>query len=244
MPFDRRGLLERVKKNSHGTKTGKDNRGISALIFASYIAVEGVIGAGKTTLAGALAKRFQLQLITEEVEHNPFLADFYADPARYAFQVQMFFLVSRFNQLQKLSFIDLFSTGTVCDYMFEKDGIFARMNLDDREYSLYQKIAPQLGSDLVKPELVIYLAAENKVLMERIKRRGRHFERNIDPDYIARLNEEYNRFFLHYDASPLLVVDANFFNFVDNPKHFQHLVEHIEEPFVGRKYLLPEKIGK
>ncbi|MCP4632982.1 MAG: deoxynucleoside kinase [candidate division Zixibacteria bacterium] len=212
--------------------------------FASYIAVEGVIGAGKTTLATALARKFQMQLVTEEVETNPFLTDFYKDPARYSFQVQIFFLVSRFNQLQRLSFIELFNKGTVCDYMFEKDGIFARMNLDDREYSLYQKIAPQLGKDLAKPDLVIYLSADNKVLLERIRRRGRYFERNIDPDYIARLNEEYNNFFLHYDKGPLLMVDANYYNFADNSAHLQLMLDAISEPFTGRKYLIPDNIKK
>ncbi|MBD3233928.1 MAG: AAA family ATPase [candidate division Zixibacteria bacterium] len=205
---------------------------------ASYIAIEGVIGAGKTTLATALAKRFRMQLVLEEVETNPFLEDFYVDPRRYAFQVQIFFLTSRFQQLQKLSYIDIFHQGAVCDYMFEKDGIFARLNLDDREYSLYQKIAPSLGENLPRPDLVIYLAADNEVLLERIKRRGRHFERNIDKDYIAQLNDEYNRFFLHYDASPLLIVDSNSFNFINNSTHFETLVENVTEPFNGRRYLL------
>ena len=208
------------------------------MISTSYIAIEGVIGVGKTTLATALAKRFQMQLIIEEVETNPFLEDFYQDPERYAFQVQMFFLVSRFRQLQKLSYIDLFHHQTVCDYMFEKDGIFARLNLDDREYALYKRIAPQLGENLAKPDLVIYLAADNEVLMGRIRRRGRHFERNIDREYIIGLNEEYNRFFLHYDSSPLLIVDSNNFNFVDNRAHFEMLIENISEPFQGRRYLI------
>jgi len=205
----------------------------------SYIAIEGVIGAGKTTLAIALSKRLKMRLILEEVETNPFLEDFYRDPKHYSFQVQMFFLVSRFQQLQDVVYRDLFSNGTVCDYMFEKNGIFARLNLDDREYALYQKIAPHLGENLVKPDLVIYLVADDEVLMERIRRRGRHFERNIDKPYISALNKEYENFFAHYNDSPLLIVDSNNFNFINNSRHFDILIDSISEPFTSRRYLLP-----
>ena len=174
-----------------------------------YIAIEGPIGAGKTALATLLASRFGGRLVVEPVDENPFLAGFYEDRRKHAFQTQVFFLLSRFQQQQGLFQQDLFSQITVADYLFAKDRIFAALNLDANELALYEQIYALLGGRTVKPDLVIYLQARHDVLLQRIRRRGREFERRLEPSYLDSLARAYNDFFFHYDEAPLLVVNTS-----------------------------------
>jgi len=160
-----------------------------------YIAVEGVIGVGKTTLTDMLSKTIGSSVILEEFEQNPFLEEFYDDPRRYAFQTQIFFLLSRFRQIQELRQVDLFRQKIVSDYLFEKDRIFATLNLSEKEMKLYDGIARLMEKEVPAPDLVIYLQASTKRLMENIHKRGRSYEKNMDPEYIEGLNELYNKFF-------------------------------------------------
>lgn len=174
-----------------------------------YIAIEGPIGAGKTTLASLLVERLGGRLVAEPVEENPFLAGFYEDRRKHAFQTQLFFLLSRFQQQQTLFQQDLFNQVAVSDYLFAKDRIFAALNLDANELVLYEQIYALLGGRTVKPDLVVYLQARQEVLLSRIRRRGRDFERRLDPDYLAALSQAYSDFFFHYDDAPLLVVNTS-----------------------------------
>ncbi len=205
----------------------------------SYIAVEGVIGAGKTSLATILAKRLNGRLILEKHDENPFLVDFYRDPARYAFQTQMFFLLSRYRQQLDLHQRDLFHRVAVADYIFQKDRIFAVLTLDEREYALYEKVARLLERDILKPDLVIYLQASTKRLMTNIKRRGRPYEKSISEDYIRSLVEAYNHFFFHYTATPLLIVNMEGLDFVHNKEQLEDLMAQIMMPLGGTKYYNP-----
>jgi deoxyguanosine kinase len=204
-----------------------------------YIAVEGVIGVGKTSLSKMLADRLQAQLVLEEVEENPFLKDFYRDRARYAFQTQMHFLFSRYQQQRSLRQTELFSERLVADYLFQKDRIFAGLNLSDRELALYEKLVVWLELDVVKPDVVVYLQASADTLMERIGRRGRPFEKDMDRDYIKQLNEAYNHFFFHYVDAPLLVVNTNAIDFVNNPDDFEDLLHRIVSHRQGTVYYAP-----
>jgi deoxyguanosine kinase len=206
---------------------------------ARYIAVEGVIGVGKTSLAKLLAERLDARLILEEPEANPFLEDFYKEPARYAFQTQMFFLVSRYQELREKTQPDLFHEGIVSDYLFQKDRIFANINLSDRELHLYDQVAPLLERDLVAPDLVVYLQAGPDVLLDRIRQRGRAYERLMEPKYIRSLVEAYNYFFFHFREAPLLVVNTNEMNFVHRRQDLEDLVSRIETHQEGMAYVSP-----
>jgi len=170
--------------------------------------VEGPIGVGKSSLTNILSERFAARKVMEVVEENPFLSDFYSDRAKFAFQTQMFFLLSRFKQQQKLFQQDLFAAVTVSDYLFAKDRIFAHLTLDPNELSLYERIFEELGPRVAKPDLVIYMQARLEVLLTRIKKRGREFERKFDPTYLDDLCRAYNEFFFHYQDTPLLVVNT------------------------------------
>ncbi len=205
----------------------------------NYVAVEGAIGAGKTSLAELLAQKMDARLILEETEQNPFLPDFYKDKRRYAFQIQLFFLLSRHKQQQELFAIDLFHKKVISDYFFDKDRIFASVNLDEREFHLYEKLLSILEKDIPKPDLVIYLQTSSEVLLERIKERGRSFERNMDLDYIGALNEAYNYYFFHYSKSPLLVVNTDRIDFVHNQKDLADLLALLDTPLSGTKYYVP-----
>jgi deoxyguanosine kinase len=176
---------------------------------ARYIVVEGPIGVGKTTLAGAIAERMGGRTVLEGVEENPFLPSFYQDRRKHAFQAQLFFLLSRFQQQQALFQQDLFSQVTVADYLFAKDRIFASVTLDPNELALYEKVYELVGARVVKPDLVVYLQSRLEVLLGRIKKRGREFERHFDAAYLETLSKAYNDFFFHYDDTPLLVVNAS-----------------------------------
>ncbi len=200
-----------------------------------YIAVEGMIGVGKTTLAKILAEKLEMKLMLEEVE-NPFLPKFYEDPTRYAFQTQMFFLLSRYRQQQRLIQPDLFESSIVSDYLFAKDRIFAHVNLGDEELALYERLATLLEKDIPKPDLVIYLQSNIEKLTETINQRARDNEREIDSEYLQNLNDAYNHFFFHYDETTLLVVRASDIDFL---KDTEGLISQIENPFVGTKYYVP-----
>ncbi|MBD3349597.1 MAG: AAA family ATPase [Candidatus Eisenbacteria bacterium] len=205
----------------------------------NYVAIEGVIGVGKTTLASLLAKKWNAHLKLEVVEENPFLAQFYADMRGYAFQTQLFFLLSRHKQQAELKQYDLFMERVVSDYLFAKDRIFANITLDDNELALYKRLADLLERDVPKPDIVVYLQASVDTLMERIRSRGREFERDMSSDYIETLNEAYNYFFFHYSDTPLIVVNTNDINFADNTADLEELAREIEEHEGGTAYYVP-----
>ncbi len=204
-----------------------------------YVAVEGVIGVGKTSFAQMLASRIDAELINEEVLENPFLVDFYKNRKRFAFSCQLYFLISRFQQQQGLMVRDLFAQRIVADYLFAKDSIFASVNLSDRELALYNRIAPVLLSDIPRPDLVIYLQASTPTLLKRIHNRNFSFEKSIDYDYIEVLNKAYDYYFFNYSETPLLVVKTDEIDFVNNPGHFDDLTEQINKPISGKKYYVP-----
>jgi deoxyadenosine/deoxycytidine kinase len=204
-----------------------------------YIAVEGVIGAGKSTLAKMLAEELKAELLLDDAMNNPFLVDFYKNPKRYAFSAQLYFLLTRYQQQQALMAYDLFAQRIIADYSFARDRIFASVNLSPREATLYEKIIPLLTSSIPKPDLTIYLQASTPVLQERIRKRNYTFERSIDADYIQQLNESFNYFFFHYEETPLLVVKTDDIDFVENQNDFKNLVELIKKPVSGKKYYVP-----
>ena len=207
--------------------------------YPYYIAIEGVIGAGKTSLAELLAERLNAMLILEQPDENPFLKDFYLDRKKYAFQTQLFFLISRYKQQEEFPQPDLFHGKIVADYIFAKDKIFASINLDDREYRLYEKVVELMESRIPIPDLVIYLQCSPGRLMKNIRIRNRSYEKEMPEDYITELNEAYNRFFFNYRSTPLLVVNAEKLNFVDNKEHFEDLMQTLLEPVKGIKYYNP-----
>jgi len=204
-----------------------------------YINIEGAIGVGKTGLAKILAERINARLILEETQANPFLSDFYRDRKRYAFQTQLYFLLSRHRQQQGLFATDLFHKKTVSDYLFDKDRIFASVNLDEREFYLYEKLLSILKKDVPKPDLVIYLQSSSEVLLRRIKKSGRPYEKNIDSDYVKTLNEAFNHYFFHYTHTPLLVVNTDQIDLVHDMKNLSDLLNFIGTPFSGTKYYVP-----
>ncbi len=205
-----------------------------------YIVVEGVIGVGKTSLTKLLATRTGGRLNLEVVEENPFLTQFYQDRSAYAFQTQIFFLLSRYRQQQTLFQHDLFSSTLLSDYLFAKDRIFANLNLGDDELGLYNQLAGILEQRVLKPDLVIYLQARTSVLFQRIRWRGRAFEQDMDEDYLNALNAAYSYFFHHYTDSPLLVVNTDNLDFVNVPGDFDLLFDQIGEKFNGTRYFAPD----
>ena len=192
-----------------------------------YIVVEGPIGAGKTSLARELAGVLHADPLFEQPEDNPFLARFYEDRARFALPTQLTFLFQRVDQLRSLAQLDLFRRPTVADFLFDKDPLFARLNLSDDEYALYEKIHAHLKPQVPLPDLVIYLQAPVPVLVERVQRRGTDYERPVEEAYLARVADAYTRFFYQYEGAPLLIVNSERLNFVDNPGHLALLLERV-----------------
>ncbi len=205
-----------------------------------YIVVEGVIGVGKTSLTKLLATRTSGRLNLEVVEENPFLTQFYQDRSAYAFQTQIFFLLSRYRQQQNLFQHDMFSSTLISDYLFAKDRIFANLNLSDDELVLYNQLATILEQRVLKPDLVIYLQGRTSVLLQRIRWRGRAFEQDMDEGYLNALNAAYSYFFHHYKDAPLLVVNTDNLDFVNVPGDFDLLFDQIGEKFNGTRYFAPD----
>jgi deoxyguanosine kinase len=194
-----------------------------------FIAIEGVIGAGKTSLAKILADKFHTGLLLEEFDNNPFLAKFYTDPSHYAFHTQIYFLMSRYRQQRKIAQMDLFSSRVISDYLFAKDRIFAEVNLSEEEFFLYDKIYAMLVKEIPRPDLVIYLQAPADILYKRIRQRNRAFERELEYEYVERLADAYNTFFFHYNSSPLLIINISGFDFIGNSRDVDVLVNEITQ---------------
>jgi len=210
---------------------------------SKYVVIEGVIGAGKTSLSQLLAKELNARLVLESVEDNPFLEKFYHDMKSYAFQVQMFFLLSRYRQQEELLQPDLFNRAMVSDYLFAKDRIFANLTLDENEMLLYDRLYNLFKEKVLKPDLVIYLQASTEVLLQRIRMRASPYEKDISHDYIQGLNEAYNYFFFHYSETPLLVINTTGIDFVHKPSDLQDLLKHIKEMKKGTVYYSPQNPG-
>jgi deoxyadenosine/deoxycytidine kinase len=204
-----------------------------------YIVIEGPIAVGKTSLAHRLADVFGARVVLEESEENPFLRRFYDNPEKYAFAAQIFFLLNRYRQQAELKQLELFEQSIVADYLFAKDQIFARLNLDSDEFSLYQQIYRMLDARIVRPDLVIYLEARGDVLWKRLRRRDREYERRVAPAYLERVAEAYRQFFHNYNESPLLVVQSSGIDFVENPADFADLVKEIEGVRRGVQHYVP-----
>ena len=209
------------------------------MVRKNYIAVEGPLGVGKTSLAILLAERIHGRTILEDAEDNPFLASFYKDPRRFAFQTQLFFVLRRFQRQEEINQIDLFKRVVVSDFLFDKDRIFARLNLDDREFGLYQQVFNLLKVKSAKPDLVIFLQARTDVLKERIRKRNRDYEKPVALGYLDEINQAFNEFFFHYNETPLLVINASEIDFVNVPSDLDNLILEIEKMEKGTKYYVP-----
>ncbi|HRK77908.1 MAG TPA: deoxynucleoside kinase [Thiobacillus sp.] len=194
-----------------------------------YVVVEGPIGAGKTSLARKLAERLGADILLENADDNPFLPRFYQEPKRYALPTQLHFLFDRTRQLRDLAQGDLFRAGTVSDFLIDKDMLFARLNLDDDEFELYQKVYADLAPQAPTPDLVIYLQAPIEALHERVKRRGLDFERGMDAGYLQRLANSYSEFFHRYEDAPLLIVNTSNLNFAESEADFELLLERMSK---------------
>jgi deoxyguanosine kinase len=195
----------------------------------TYVAVEGCIGVGKTTLTRLLSQALHARTVLEVVEENPFLPDFYRDQVAHAFKTQMFFLLSRFKQQEQLAQADLFQHVVVSDYMFDKDVIFAELTLNPSELALYRQVFDALSLRVRSPDVVIYLHAPMPVILERIARRGRSFERDIDRGYLESLVDGYDRFFRNYTASPVLFVDTERLNFPTHESDLDLLLSALQQ---------------
>ncbi|MDD9821367.1 MAG: deoxynucleoside kinase [Gammaproteobacteria bacterium] len=224
-----------------GNKTAADSAGktVAAAADKKYIVVEGPIGVGKTTLARRLAARMGAGLTLEQAADNPFLERFYKAPSQFALQTQLFFLFQRVRQLKKLRQGDLFSPLRVADFMLAKDPLFARLTLDEDELQLYEQVYRHLVTEVPRPDLVIYLQAPTDVLVARIRKRGVLFERSMERGYLEDLVEAYARYFLNYNASALLMVNAETLNFVDDDASIDMLLQQAENAASGRHYFNP-----
>jgi deoxyadenosine/deoxycytidine kinase len=215
------------------------NQRTDSLRHSRYIVTEGPIGVGKTSLTTLIADELNASLLLERAEDNPFLSNFYQDPARYRFQTQMFFLLNRYSQQQGITQPDLFTKITISDYLFDKDRIFAYLNLDEHELALYEQFYKILQPKIVKPDLVIFLQADTDTLLHRIKLRARPFEKEINYDYIAAVNEAYNHFFFRYSDTPLLVINTSEIDFVHRRSDLDDLLKQILSMKKGTQYYVP-----
>ncbi len=206
-----------------------------------FLAIDGVIGAGKTSLARILSEKLGSNLVLEQFEENPFLANFYKNPEAYAFQTQLFFLLSRIRQFQD-AFVqnDLFRHTVVSDYTFEKDRIFALQNLSESELSMYDSVSGILSKGLPTPDLIVYLQASVSTLLERIEERGRSMEKDIDEKYLGELLERYDHHFWHYTKAPVLIINTNKIDFVHNEKHLEMVLNAISAAPSQTTYFAPE----
>ena len=204
-----------------------------------YVAIEGSIGVGKTRLAKLISEHLGAKLVLEEFEDNPFLADFYEDPERHAFQTQLWFLLQRYQQQQDLRQIDIFQNLVITDYMFVKDRLFASLNLSEKEMSLYDTVANMMERNVIRPDLVIFLQADTEKLMLNISRRGRDYEKNISEDYIDALNQVYNEYFFRYQDTPLVIINTNNIDFVNNKNDLDEVINYIRKPAKGTKFFNP-----
>ena len=218
------------------TSSGISLRGRSV---PAYIAIEGPIGVGKTTLARRIADTFKHDLLLEEAELNPFLERFYQNRQQTALATQLFFLFQRVQKITELKQRDMFQLARVVDFVLEKDPLFARINLEPDEFALYQKVFEKMRIDAPPPDLVIYLQASPDRLLERIERRGIHAEKLIERDYLEQLNEVYSEFFLYYDAAPLLIVNANEIDLAQGDQDYELLVDYMLNIKKGRHYFNP-----
>ncbi|MCJ7802302.1 MAG: deoxynucleoside kinase [Candidatus Marinimicrobia bacterium] len=203
------------------------------------MAIEGPIGVGKTSLVKLLAEKLSARTILEQFEENPFLADFYDDPERFAFQTQLYFLLQRYQQQQELKQVDIFHNLIVTDYMFVKDRLFASLNLNEKEMTLYETVANLLERNVINPDLVIYLQADTDTLMKNIHKRKRSFEKNMSRDYIDALNQVYNEYFFRYQDTPLLIINTNNIDFVNKKKDLEEIINVIRKPITGTKFFNP-----
>jgi deoxyguanosine kinase len=208
-----------------------------------YIAIEGPIGVGKTSLARRLAETLEFELVLERAEENPFLERFYRDPVANALPTQLHFLFQRARQAQEMRQSDLFAGGRIADFLLEKDRIFARLTLPDEEYRLYEQVYQGLALDAPTPDLVVYLQAPVEALVERVQRRGIGYEQAVRPDYLRRLSEAYMHFFHRYDASPLLIVNAAVIDPVRREEDYLDLLQRIQSMEGGRQYYNPAPFG-
>ncbi len=205
----------------------------------SYIAIDGPIGVGKTSLAELLAVEFNGTTLIEEVDTNPFLPKFYENIRKYSFQTQLFFLISRFQQQKDMFQQDLFSSTIVADYLFAKDRIFAYLNLSEDELGLYEQVYRLLDTRIPRPDLVLYLQASTDTLLERIKKRNKSFEKSIGEDYLEQLVEAYNRYFFYYSDTPLLIINTTDIDFVNDPADLTNLVREIRSMKGGSQHYIP-----
>jgi len=204
-----------------------------------FVVVEGAIGVGKTTVVEALSRELNARIVLEEVEENPFLPRFYKDQRQYAFQTQLYFLLSRYRQQQELLQQDLFKRSTVADYLFAKDRLFAYLTLDEDELKLYERLHGMLNERVMKPDLVVYLQASVDVLMDRIRGRGRQYERAISREYMEEVVRAYNYFFFHYTQAPLMVVNTSEVDLAHNPGQLKDLIRRLGEVGSGTHYFKP-----
>lgn len=211
---------------------------------ARYVVIEGPIGVGKTSLATLLAPELNARLVFERAEENPFLTDFYQDPARFRFQTQIFFLMSRLAQQEEFSQHDLFHQVTISDYLFAKDRIFAYLNLNDDELALYEQIYRMIEPKIIRPDLVIFLQADTETILRRIRQRSRPFEKNVGRDYIEAVNEAYNHYFFRYAETPLLVINTSEIDFVHNADDRDDLIRQVVSMREGTLYYVPKSRGR
>lgn len=231
------------QQTAFSNHTAATSEALAALIKdrkpPGFITVEGPIGVGKTTLTKKLSESFGYELMLEQAETNPFLGSFYKNRRQNALATQLFFLFQRSQQIQDMRQRDMFSPLKVADFLIEKDKLFAKVNLDDNEFKLYEQVYSQLAIDAHKPDLVIYLQSPVDVLMERISRRGIAIEQSIDKNYLEILNQAYSEFFLYYDEAPLLIINCAEIDFINNDSDYLALIDYMLNVKSGRHYFNP-----